>query len=92
MIFRREKYMKRLTAGLGMSKAELFAKVQETHPEKEFNEVHVVADEETRYVAIATYKVDYFYRGHPPCLVFAVYKDDSRVEEIASRGYGLGIK
>jgi len=43
-------------------------------------------------VSIATYKVDYLYRGHPPSLVFALYKADSRIVEIPHAGYGLGIK
>jgi hypothetical protein len=91
MLFRKN-HIKKLTAQLGMSEAELLAKVQEAHPKMKFNEIFVVADEETRYVAIATYKVDYQYRGHPPSLAFAIYKDDSRVEEIPHAGYGLGIK
>ena len=91
MLFRKD-HIKTLTAELGMSKAELFTKIRETHPERNFNEVFVVADEEARYVAIATCKVDYKYRGHPPSLAYAIYKDDSRIEEIDHVGYGLGIK
>ena len=52
----------------------------------------MVADEEDRYVIIATYEVDYIYRGHPLSLAYRVYKVDPRVEEIDRLGYGLGIK
>ncbi len=75
-----------------MSKVELLGTIRELHPEKSFKDVFVVADEEDRYVAIATYEVDYTYRGHPPSLAYAIYKVDSRVEEIDHVGYGLGIK
>ncbi len=75
-----------------MSKAELLGTIRELHPEKSFKDVFVVADEEDRYVAIATYEVDYTYRGHPPSLVYSICKVDSRVEEIDHVGYGLGIK
>ena len=91
MLFRKD-HINRLTAQLGMTKDELRAKIQKTHPEIEFNKVYVVADEETRFVSVATYKVDTLYRGHPPSLAFAIYKDDSRIEEIPHAGYGLGIK
>ncbi len=91
MLFRKN-HIDRLTAQLGVAKDELLAKIQKTHPEIEFNKVYVVADEETRYVSVVTYKIDYPYRGHPPSLAFAIYKDDSRIEEIPHAGYGLGIK
>ncbi len=91
MLFRKD-YIKELTAELRMSKAELLGKIRELHPEKSFKDVFVVADEEDRYVAIATYEVDYTYRGHPPSLAYAIFKVDSRVEEINHVGYGLGIK
>ena len=91
MLFRKD-HINKLTARLGMTRDELLAKVQKTRPEIEFSKVYVVADEETRYVSIATYKVDYQYRGHPPFFAFAIYKDDSRVKEIPRAGYGLGIK
>ena len=91
MLFRKD-YIKDLTAELRMSKAELLGKIRELHPEKSFKDFFVVADEEDRYVAIATYEVDYTYRGHPPSLAYAIYKVDSRVEEINHVGYGLGIK
>ena len=57
MLFRKD-YIKKLTAELPMSKAELLRKIRELHPEKSFKDVFVVADEEVRYVAIATYEVD----------------------------------
>lgn len=85
-------YIKRLTATLGMTEAKLLAQIQGAHPQKRFSSVFVVADEESRYVAIATYEVNYKYRGSPPSLVFAIHKDDLRVEEIDNAGYGLGIK
>ena len=91
MLFRTD-YIKQLTAELRMSRAELLGKILELHPEKSFKDVFVVADEEDRYVAIVTYEVDYPYRGHPPSLAYAIYKLDSRVEEIDHVGYGLGIK
>ncbi len=91
MLFRTD-YIKQLTAELRMSRAELLGKILELNPEKSFKEVFVVADEEDRYVAIATYEVDYTYRGHPPSLAYAIYKVDSGVEEINHIGYGLGIK
>ena len=91
MLFRKD-YIKKLTAELPMSKAELLRRIRELHPEKSFKDVFVVADEEVRYVAIATYEVDYTYRGHPPSLAYAIYKVDSGVEEIDHVGYGLGIK
>ncbi len=91
-LFFRKDHIKKLTATLEMSKAEMLIKILETHTEKNFKEVFVVADEEIRYVAIATYKVDYKYRGHPPSLAYAIYKDNSRIEEIDHVGYGLGIK
>ncbi len=91
MLFRKN-HIDRLTAQLGLTEDELLAKIQKTHPEIAFNKVYVVADEETRYVSIATYEVDYLYRGHPPSLAFAIYKDDSRIEEVPHAGYGLGIK
>ena len=91
MLFRTD-YIKQLTAELRMSRAALLGKILKLDPEKSFKEVFVVADEEDRYVAIATYEVDYNYRGHPPSLAYAIYKVDSRVEEIDHVGYGLGIK
>ncbi len=91
MLFRKD-HIKKLTAELGIRRPELLAKICEMHPEKQFNEVIVVADEENRYVAIATYKVEYKYRGHPPSVAYAIYKDDSKIEEIDHVGYGLGIK
>ena len=75
-----------------MSNTELLTKIQGKKPELSFDKVFIVADEETRYVAIATYKVNYMFRGHPTSLVYAIYKDDSRIEEIDHAGYGLGIK
>jgi hypothetical protein len=91
MFFRRN-YIKNLTAELRMTKAELLGRIGESHPEKRFKDLFVVADEEDRYVAIATYEVEYMYRGHPPSLAYAIYKADSRVVEIDHTGYGLGIK
>ncbi len=91
MLFRKD-YIKKLTAELRMSKAELLGTIRGLHPEKSFKDVFVVADEEDRYVSIATYEVDYTYRGHPPSLTYAIYKLDSRVEAIDHAGYGLGIK
>ena len=36
-----------------MSKVELLGKIRELHPEKNFRDVFVVADEKDRYVTIA---------------------------------------
>ena len=91
MWFRKD-YLEKLAAELQITQGELLGKIRELHPEKSFMDVFVVADEEDRYVAIATYEVDYTYRGHPPSLTYAIYKVDSRVEVIDRAGYGLGIK
>ena len=91
MLFRKD-HIKKLTAALGMSKGQLLARVRAMHPDKRFSRVVVVADEESRYVAIAAYSPEATYRGHPPSLAFAIYKSDARVEEIDRAGYGLGIK
>ncbi|MBT3199494.1 MAG: hypothetical protein HN350_06215 [Phycisphaerales bacterium] len=88
----RKDYIRELAANLGLGKSELLARIREMHPEREFKAVFVVADEEGRYVVVATYEIEHIYRGHPPSLAFAVHKKDSTVEEIDHAGYGLGIK
>ncbi len=68
-----------------MSSSDLLVGIQQAHPEKEIMKVVVVAEEETRFVAIATHKAATRYRGHPPSLAFAISKDDARIEEIDHR-------
>jgi hypothetical protein len=89
---RQERRKARMAQVTGVTEADLLRWADNEKPGIEHLRIMVLRDEPDRFVIAIIQKSDATRRGAPPHIVCAVSKEGRMVEEIAGRGYGLGIK